>query len=248
MKDTDMTMMREPLIDTVHAFAPDAMRALHAMIRRELALIPDLVRAVAAGDSQRAGLVADHIALVGGVLERHCQGEDRHVWPRLRERCPGRWAPVADVVGGLRDAALACLRQVEQAAGAWRDGASAQARGVLAGAVGRLIEVTTEQLTVVQDRVVPLVGEYISDAEYAAKDRECAASVPRDKLPLLFGMFMFDGETGVIGMFVADMPVEVGPVIMDLSVRAYAAHANELYGMTAPAGVTGPTPSQVGSN
>ena len=61
-----------------------AMFVAHAMFRREFGLMPDLVRAVAPGDKQRATLVAEHIALVSSVLSQHHVGEDRHIWPRLR--------------------------------------------------------------------------------------------------------------------------------------------------------------------
>ena len=37
------------------------------MFRREFGLMPDLVRAVTPGDTQRAALVAGHIALLSGV-------------------------------------------------------------------------------------------------------------------------------------------------------------------------------------
>jgi hypothetical protein len=44
------------------------MFAVHAMFRREFGQMSHLVRAVAAGDTQRATLVTDHIALVSGVM------------------------------------------------------------------------------------------------------------------------------------------------------------------------------------
>jgi hypothetical protein len=238
-----MTVADEPLTDTLDMYAAHAMLALHAMFRREFGLMPDLVRAAAAGDTQRAALVADHIALVSGVLNQHYSGEDRHIWPRLRERCPEQYALLADVIGGLRHAVQTCLLQVKEAAESWRDSASAQTRGVLAGAIDRLIQVTTEQLALDEERLVPIVEKHITEAEYAAKVREHAASVPLDKLPALFGMFMYGGDPVVFGMFVAEMPVEVQPDIMDLSVKAYAAYADELYRTAAPPSVTGPTPA-----
>jgi hypothetical protein len=50
-----MTMARGPLSDARDMFA------VHTMFRREYGSMPDLVRAVAAGDKQRAAVVADHI-------------------------------------------------------------------------------------------------------------------------------------------------------------------------------------------
>jgi hypothetical protein len=57
-------------IDEPPADARD-MAAAHRMFRREFGAMPDLIRAVADGDRERAALVADHIALVSSVLEHH---------------------------------------------------------------------------------------------------------------------------------------------------------------------------------
>ena len=234
----------ERLAGAADTYAAQAMVALHAMFRREFGELPGLVRAVAAGDTRRAALVADHIALVSGVLSRHLSGQDRHIWPRLRERCPEQCAPLADVMqGSLRHAVQTCLLQVRQAAWSWHGSASAQARDVLAGAVDRLVRAAAEHLDFEEELVVPLVDKHITEAEYAAKVREHAASVPRDKLPAVFGMVMYGGDPVVVGMVVTEMPVEVQPVIMDLAVRAYAAYADELYGPAAPPGATGLTPA-----
>ena len=77
-------MVDEPLADARDMFA------VHTMFRREFGLMPGLVRAVAPGDKQRTMLVADHVALVSKVLDLHHSGEDKHIWPRLRERSTGR--------------------------------------------------------------------------------------------------------------------------------------------------------------
>jgi hypothetical protein len=229
-----MITVDEPLADRTDMFAAHAMLAMHTMFRREFGLMPGLVHAVDSGDTQRAALVAEHIALVSGVLNQYHSGEDRHIWPRLRERCPERCAPLADVAEGLGHAVRTCLLQVKEAAGSWRDSASAQTRGALCDAIDRLIQVTIEHLAFAEERVVPIVEKHITAVEYAAKMREHTASIPPDKLLAVFGMVMYDGDPAVIGMVVAEMPVEVQPVIMDLSVRAYAAYAADLYRTAAP--------------
>jgi hypothetical protein len=238
-----MTMVDEPLADTTHMYAGRAMLALHAMFRREFGLMPGLVRAVAAGHTQRAALVADHIALVSGVLNQYCSGKDRYIWPRLRERCPEQYAPLADVLDRPRHAVKTCLLQVKEAAESWRSSATAPARGVLADAIDRLVQVIAEHLALVEEHVVPIVGKHIIEAEYAVKVREHVARIPRDKLPAVFGMVMDGGDPVLIGMFVAEMPIEVQPVIMDLSAKAYAAYADELYRTAIAPGVPGLSPA-----
>ena len=51
-----MTTVNGPLADARDMFAA------HTLFRREFGLMPGLVRAVAAGDTKRSALVADHVA------------------------------------------------------------------------------------------------------------------------------------------------------------------------------------------
>jgi hemerythrin-like domain-containing protein len=227
-----MTTPNEPLADARDMFAA------HTMFRREFGLMPGLVRAVAAGDKQRSSLVADHIAVVSSVLNHHHYGEDQYVWPRLRERCPDDCAPLVDVMEDQHHAIHHGLLQVAQAGDAWRDSAAADARYTLAGAIERLLPVMNEHLALEEERVVPLIEKYVTQAEYGRVAQEQGAEVPPDKLPAVFGMFMYEADPAAIDLAIADMPAEVQPVIRDLAPKAYAAYAEELYGTPTPPRVT----------
>jgi hemerythrin-like domain-containing protein len=225
---TPVTTLNESLGD------PRDMFATHTMFRREFGLMPGLVRAVMPGDTQRATLVADHIALVSGVLSQHHVGEDRHIWPRLRDRCREECGPLVDVMEDQHHAIHLCLLRVSKALQPWRDSASARTRGILAGAIDQLIAVITEHLTLEEERVIPLIVKYVTDAEYAVLAHEEAAYIPPDKLLTVFGMIMYDGDRLVSDMILAEMPVEIQPAIKDLAVQAYAAYATDLYGTARP--------------
>src|SRR6201984_1436793 len=109
MKMTPITTLNESLAN------PRDMFAAHTMFRREFGLMPGLVRAVTPGDTQRATLVADHIALLSGVLGQHHAEEDRHIWPRLRERCPQECRSLVGVMEDQHHAIRTCLLQVSKA-------------------------------------------------------------------------------------------------------------------------------------
>jgi hemerythrin-like domain-containing protein len=215
------------------------MFAAHTIFRREFGLMPGLVRAVAAGDTHRSALVAEHVAIVSSILDHHHSGEDEYVWPRLRERCPQDCAALVDVMEDQHHAIHNGLLQVAQAREAWRNSAPADARDALAGAIDRLLPVMNEHLALEEERVVPLIEKYVTQAEWAHVAQEGSAEVPPDKLPVMFGMFMYEAEPAVIDLAVAEMPSEVQPVIRDLAPKAYAAYAEELYGTSAPPRVTG---------
>ena len=59
---------------------------MHRVFRRESALMPRLVRAVAPGDTARAALVARHFRDYQLGLHEHHTGEYELIWPLLLQR------------------------------------------------------------------------------------------------------------------------------------------------------------------
>jgi iron-sulfur cluster repair protein YtfE (RIC family) len=163
-----------------HADARD-MFVVHAMFRREFGLMPGLVRAVAAGGTGRAALVADHVALMSEGLAAHHQGEDDHLWPLLRERCPVECAPLVAVMEDQHHAIRDGLAQVATAAQSWRPAAAAGPRDVLAEAVEQLLAVTRDHLALEEERIVPLIEKYLTQAEYLLAPQESQAVLPRTR-------------------------------------------------------------------
>jgi hypothetical protein len=74
-----MTQASEPMADLREYMA-------HTMLRRELGLLPRLVRNVMPGDVDRAEIIGTHAEHVCFVLHLHHEGDDRLLWPRLLER------------------------------------------------------------------------------------------------------------------------------------------------------------------
>jgi hemerythrin-like domain-containing protein len=223
-----MTVSDEPLAD-----ARD-MAVVHTMFRRELGLIPGLVRSVTAGDTTRAALVADHVALITEGLAAHHKGEDVYIWPRLRERCPEECASLVDVMEDQHHVIQESFAPVAKAAESWRHAASADARDALAEAIGQLIEATGEHLALEEERVVPLIEKYLTEAEYLLAGQASSAVLSPDKLLVGLGMTFYECDPQVIDMIVSHVPAEVQPVIRDQAANAYAAYAEKLYGTPTP--------------
>lgn len=226
-------------IDQLPADTRD-MAAAHRMFRREFGLMPGLVRAVAADDRERAALVADHIALVSSVLDHHHLGEEEYVWPLLRERCPQQPARIdVDAMEAQHQAIHKCLVRVRRAVAAWIDSASEDTREAAADAIDELIPVMKEHLALEEERVVPLIEKYLTDAEYARVGQGQAVEAPPEKLPTIFGMFAYETAPEVVDMVITHTPAEIQPIIKDLGTRAYAAYAQQLHGTATPARVDG---------
>ncbi|PZG13114.1 hemerythrin domain-containing protein [Nonomuraea aridisoli] len=131
------------------------MFAVHTMFRREYGMMPDLVRAVTAGDRERVTVVADHIALMNRVLHGHHTGEDEHIWPLLLERVEAGLAPVVSMMEDQHERIHAGYKRLDLALAAWRESASAQDRDAVAEVLDRLLPLMTEHLALEEARVVP---------------------------------------------------------------------------------------------
>jgi hemerythrin-like domain-containing protein len=210
------------------------MAVVHTMFRRQFGLMPGLVRAVAAGDSTRAALVADHIVMMSDGLATHHQGEDDQIWPRLRERCPADCAPLVDVMEEQHRAIHDRLGQVKEAARSWRHTAPAGARDALAEAIEPLLVVISEHLALEEERVVPLIEKYLTQSEYALAARESAAAVDPGELLIAFGTTIYDGGPGAMEVMMSHVPAGQRPAIEERATRAYAAYAEKLYGTATP--------------
>src|SRR6185369_172960 len=81
--------------------SPDVqeMVVIHRVFRRELTVIPRLVRSVPDGDAQRVRVVAEHAAFVLDFLHAHHSGEDELLWPLLLQRA----APSATLVRTMQE-------------------------------------------------------------------------------------------------------------------------------------------------
>lgn len=62
------------------------MAVVHRVFRREFGALPAYIRAVRAGDTDRAAVPAEHLHDLLTGLHHHHEAEDRMLWPLLLER------------------------------------------------------------------------------------------------------------------------------------------------------------------
>ena len=95
------------------------MYTVHMMFRREYALLPGLVRAVAATDEERARVVADHVRLVNLILHHHHSAEDATLWPALLTRTPRETDSVIHLLEGQHNGLDVLLDEVSKRLDGW---------------------------------------------------------------------------------------------------------------------------------
>ena len=223
-----MTIIDEPLADVRD------MYAVHAVLRRELGLAADLVRDVAAGDSERARVVGDHIEMMLTVLHTHHGGEDAHLWSRLLERAPKEVAPIVHTMESQHHGIEVVQAEIGTHLKTWRSSGDAEAGAQLAATLERLTLLLKEHLGLEEEKAVPIMGAYITAAEWNAMVAEGGAGLDPELVPVMFGMLMYEGDPEVVQLAVNNMPPEIGAVIKDVASQAYADYAKTIYGTATP--------------
>ena len=162
------------------------MYAVHGVFRDTLGAAPRLVGGIAPGDAARVALIANYYENVLSFLEAHHDGEEKLVFPLLRERCRRR--------GGAdrRDGRTA--RGSGQAArgGAAHTGGLAGGRRRLPesgrGRVDKLRDQLVRHLDEEEKRVLPLAADNLSMEEWGALPGHGMANFHGDKIWLILGL------------------------------------------------------------
>ncbi|GAA0372758.1 hypothetical protein GCM10009530_23740 [Microbispora corallina] len=211
------------------------MYVAHRVFRREFAAAPDLVRRVEPGDVSRARLIADHVAKLTHELDRHHQGEDRLVWPKLLERAPTEILPIVETMERQHKVLHDALVQVDTALDRWRPRADAGDRDALAAALDAMLPPLGEHLDTEERHVLPLIDTYITEAEWAQVAEEAVKDQPKKALLVNLGMALYDADPAHLEVVKGAMPPPVWFVVTRLGPRAYARYARRIHGTPTPA-------------
>jgi hypothetical protein len=189
---------------------------------------------VADGDRQRAEIVADHIELMNMVLHHHHHAEDTSLWPNLLERCPEEIAPVVHMMEAHHERIANIGTELAAAVASWRGTGDAESGKTSAEILDRMVPTLLEHLNAEEERVLPLVEQHITAAEWDGMTAEIMASTPQEKLPLIVGMMFHEGDPQAVQEALDKMPAEGRTVISEMAPKAYAAYAEQVYGTPAP--------------
>ncbi|MFF9373522.1 hemerythrin domain-containing protein [Streptomyces griseoluteus] len=208
------------------------MYMVHAMLRRELGLLPRLVREVEPSDTRRSGIVGAHAQFVCDVLRYHHEGEDAVLWPLLLERGGQEIRAVVPLMEEQHHAIEAVSQETLRLLPQWRsDARDGQA---LAAVLDRLLADVLEHLAVEERQVLPLAEKYVTTAEWRRLGEHSMGRVPKKDLPLAFGMAMYEGDPEVVRSVLAGAPKPARLILPLLAPRQYAKHAKRLYGTATP--------------
>jgi len=218
------------------------MQMVHTALRREFGLMPELVRSVTEGDQDRVAVVADHIELIGMALHEHHHAEDLTIWPNLLERCPEEVAPLVHGMEKHHERIAELGSDLTKTVTAWRVDPNAANRDAVLAVLDPLVAVLREHLGAEEAYVLPLIEKHITGDEWDAMVAEGAAKLPQDKMPLVLGIMMYEGDPSAVKDALDNIPEEVRATVAEMAPRLYADYAETIYGTPTPpreAAVTG---------
>ncbi len=205
------------------------MVIVHRVFRRECRLMPDLIRAVPAGDVARAAILADHCASIMDALHHHHEGEDELLWPKLLDRDAAD-APLIERMEAQHRALVGPLAQIGRLLPAWRAGADPDLGAELADAVAGLSPLLDEHLEDEESNVLPIARTYLSVGEWDEIGERGAASIPKSKLLVFLGAILEDASDEEQRAFLAKLPLQARVLWPLFGRRAYGRYIGKVRG------------------
>jgi hemerythrin-like domain-containing protein len=205
------------------------MVVVHRVFRRESALLPRLVRAVADGDRARVPVVAGHIREYVAGLHSHHELEDELLWPLLRARC----VQDDDLVTRMELQHLridGSLTGVTQWLPEWERTTDSIAGEELALALDAHRIALVEHLDEEEQSVLPLVAEHLTVAEWDLLGARGMESIPDNRRLIALGAILEDATPEERDFFLGRAP-RLGRLLWrTVGRRQYAALCRTLRG------------------
>ena len=169
------------------------MVIVHRMFRRECALLPQLVAAVAGGDLARARTVAGHAREVLDMLHHHHVGEDELLWPRLSARTRFH-ADLLARMDSQHQGLAVLLEHAATAFTAWQNAPTAPTSTALTTLLEQLSAGLNEHFDEEEAAVLPIVERVITAAEYQEVGQRGLMSIPLTRRLVVLG-YLLEGAT-----------------------------------------------------
>lgn len=198
------------------------MIVVHRVFRREFRMAPAQVRAVAPGDTTRAGNISDHLGNLAMGLHHHHTGEDELLWPLMLARA-SMHADLINRMEAQHERLHAPLARMEELLPRWRARALAADRDALADVLAEVSAALDEHLADEEREILPLVEEYITPAEWQALGERGREVLPKGKMALVFlGAILEEATPVEKKRFLAELPAPVRLLWRLAGERVYA--------------------------
>jgi hemerythrin-like domain-containing protein len=182
----------------------EEMLLIHRVIRRELGLAPRLVRG-AAGDPARSQRVSAHLTEMLYFLHTHHSGEDELLWPVLRPRAALE-QDLIDRMEAQHEQVAAAITAIEADLPGWTVSADRETGERIAAAIEAMTAVLRGHLAEEEERILPLVSELFSQAEWDKLGEHGFGSVPPRRRLVVLGAILDEATPQERSRFMQKVP------------------------------------------
>ncbi|WP_306209536.1 hemerythrin domain-containing protein [Actinoplanes sp. RD1] len=200
------------------------MVLVHRVFRREFRILPAIIRAVPPGDKARAEVVGEHLGEVSHGLHHHHEAEDELLWPIMLDRV-GLHADVVHRMEAQHLRLAELLGRLDALNSQWRASARQETRDGLADVVAQVSPVLEEHLGDEERDLLPLVSEFVTQAEWDALGERGKEILPRNDLrkALVFlGASLEEASPAEARRFLATLPLPARVLWALFGKRTYA--------------------------
>lgn len=173
-------------IDDAEGIDVSDMYSVHQALRDSLGSAPRVVRGVTPSDTGRVELIANFYDNILGFLHVHHDGEEKLIFPLLRDRCPGE-LDLLDQMAAQHAEVVELMQRSGDDLRAWAGGDSAS-QEASASALGELSGQLERHLDQEEQRLLPLCAAHLTLEEWAVLPGHALGSFDRDKVWLILGL------------------------------------------------------------
>lgn len=210
------------------------MVVIHRIFRREFARLAGLVRRCPGGHVGWASSIGEHADFIIAALHYHHSTEDELLWPLLLERA----RPHADLVRLMEGQHLAvarCIDRTRELLTSWRAAPTAASGQALADALGELSGSLAEHLDDEENRILPLVSQYVTPAEWQQIGEQSFAKFSNADKLLALGLMLGVATPQEATSFLAGLPWPIRMMWRLAGRRRYARYVGRVEGQFNPA-------------
>jgi hemerythrin-like domain-containing protein len=220
------------------------MPMVHTVFRREFAALGVLVRGVPSEDTERAHTVAEHVDILLAMLEAHHRAEDVHLWPKLLDRGGVEVALVVELMEEQHESIERLTSQSLAALATWRTQPKSEQGEALADELDLLFGLLDEHMGLEEERILPAAEKYVTATEWHAMAGASGAAISAEKVPLVFGMTLYEADPEVMENTLSTLPPAMRKLLEEQGPRDFAAHSERVHGTSTPRRSTQPTPDR----
>jgi hemerythrin-like domain-containing protein len=205
------------------------MFVVHRAFRREFTLLPQLVRAVPAGDTARAAVLTDHARRILEGLHLHHSGEDELLWPKLLDRCPPDEALVHRMEGQHSDVET-CTERLLAALTRWEAEARPAVTEEVAAGLDALRTALFTHLEDEEQHILPLAARHVSQEEWDQLGEHGFGHMSKKDLPLMAWMVLEEATPEERAQMLGNVPPPVRLLLRTVFARKYRRYVSRVRG------------------